>query len=284
VVRWTSQGLFYEPDPRHAELLIRDGAGKGPEVSTAGSKEELSDEGLEELDERGKTAFRSGVARANYLAMDRPDMAFAAKELCRRMAAPRQCDMHALTRLARYARSEPRTVSEYRWQDECGVRVYADTDFAGCLLTRKSTSGGCALRGTHLIKHWSSTQKVVTLSSGEAELAGIVKAAAEALGLQSLAVDLGMSVDLRIYADSSAAIGICRRSGIGKVRHLAVGQLWVQERLRLKEFELHKVPGPHNPADLLTKHVARQLVDRHIKAMAVVRAVGRAATAPQISA
>ena len=70
------------------------------------------------------------------------------------------------------------------------------------------------MMGDHLVKHWSSTQKVVTLSSGEAELAGIVKGAAEALGLRSIAADLGIPVEVRIFADSSAAIGICKRTGI----------------------------------------------------------------------
>ena len=80
--------------------------------------------------------------------------------------------------------------------------------------------------GGHLLKHWSVTQKTFTLSSGEAELGGVVKAATEGIGLQSLAQDLGLDFSLQLYADSSAAIGICRRSGIGRVRHLEVGQLW----------------------------------------------------------
>eukprot|EP00969_Alexandrium_andersonii_P191800 8470907-Alexandrium_andersonii.AAC.1 len=73
-------------------------------------------------------------------------------------------------------------------------------------------------------------QKTIGLRSGEAELGGIVKGAAEGVGIASIALDLGFSAGLRVYADSSAAIGICRRAGIGRARHLAVGQLWVQER------------------------------------------------------
>ena len=53
-------------------------------------------------------------------------------------------------------------------------------------------------------------------------------------------------------ADSSAAIGICRRTGIGRVRHLGAGPLWVQERVRAGDFALVKHPGAENPADILT--------------------------------
>ena len=138
------------------------------------------------------------------------------------------------------------------------------------------------MMGTHLVKHWSSTQRTVTLSSGEAALAGIVKATAEALGLQSLGADLGLVVSIRAYADSAAAIGICRRSGIGRVRHLAVGQLWVQEKIRSGEVALFKVDGGLNPADVLTKHVARELIDKHIRRMCLSHGGLRAASAPHI--
>eukprot|EP00969_Alexandrium_andersonii_P196165 8666716-Alexandrium_andersonii.AAC.1 len=62
------------------------------------------------------------------------------------------------------------------------------------------------------------------------------------MGVASIALELGFPAGLRVYADSSAAIGICRRAGIGRVRHLAVGQLWVQERVRAGDFELIKWP------------------------------------------
>ena len=86
---------------------------------------------------------------------------------------------------------------------------------------------------------------------------------------------------VRMHADSAAAIGICRRSGIGRVRHFAVGQLWVQEGLRRRDFELYKVLGAHNPADILTKTVSREVLDRHLRTLGLERAEGRAASAPR---
>ena len=197
------------------------------------------------------------------------------------MSAPTAAGQEALTRVTRYLRDSPRLVYDFEWQIEHDLDVYVDTDFAGRLITRRSTSGGMALRGRHLIKHWSSTQKAVTLSSGEAELNGIVKGTAEALGIQSLGRDLGVEMALRVRADSAAAIGICRRSGIGRVRHLAVGQPWVQEGLRRGDFRLFKVRGDSNPADALTNMLPRSKLDKHLAAMAARRSAGRAATAPR---
>ena len=64
------------------------------------------------------------------------------------------------------------------------------------------------MRGCHLIKHWSSTQTTVALSSAEAELTGICRGATQGLGLQSLSVVLGMPFALNMHTDSIAAIGI----------------------------------------------------------------------------
>ena len=90
-----------------------------------------------------------------------------------------------------------------------------------------------------------------------------------------------MELKIKVRTDASAAVGICRRAGLGKVRHLAVGQLWVQERLRLGDFELFKHPGEHNPGDILTKNVPSAVLQRHTEAVLVGYPTGRAGCAPQ---
>ena len=80
---------------------------------------------------------------------------------------------------------------KYCWQVADHIDVYSDTDWAGCIRTRKSTSGGCVMLGSHLIKAWSSTQSSIFLSSGEAEFYGVVKASGVGLGYGSLLSDVG---------------------------------------------------------------------------------------------
>ena len=162
------------------------------------------------------------------------------------------------------------------------LHTYVDTDFGGCHVTRRSTSGGLAMRGNHCIKYWSVTQSTVALSSGEAELGGICRGASIGLGLQSLAADLGIPLDLEIFTDATAAIGICRRRGLGKIRHLATADLWVQDRLRRGDFKLTKVLGTDNPADMLTKHVPRDVMLRHMERVSIAAESGRAKSAPTI--
>lgn len=82
--------------------------------------------------------------------------------------------------------------------------------------------------------------------------------------------------------DATAAIGIARRRGLGKVRHLATADLWIQDRVRKKDFALEKVPGADNPADILTKNVGRDILIKHMENLGLEYEVGRAETAPSI--
>ena len=109
--------------------------------------------------------------------------------------------------------------------------------------------------GKHIIKSWSSTQASVSLSSGEAEFYGVVKASGISLGYQALLKDLGHTLPVRVWTDSTATIGICGRQGLGKLRHVDTQCLWIQQRVRDSTIELVKVRGEENPADLFTKHL-----------------------------
>ena len=231
----------------------------------------------DELDAEAATMFRALAARFLYLSMDRAECAFAAKELCRQFASPTKKGVEALKRAVRFLVGMPRLVYDFPFQDLApDLKVYVDTDFGGCHTTRRSTSGGVAMRGGHCIKHWSTTQTTVALSSGEAELGGICRGASQALGLQSLALDLGIELGLEVLTDATAAIGICRRRGLRKIRHLHVADLWIQDRLRKGDFRLTKVPGSENPADILTKHVPRDVMRKHMTSLGLVVEEGRA--------
>ena len=137
--------------------------------------------------------------------------------------------------------------------------------------------------GCHTLQTWASTQPSVTLSSGEADFYGVVCAAGGALGQQGLLRDLACDLPVRVWTDSSAALGIRSRSGLGKLRHLETHTLRVQEKVRVKAFQLLKVRGEVNPADLSTKHLSsRERVEALIKLFGCEYKQGRAETAPQL--
>ena len=157
------------------------------------------------------------------------------------MSAPTETSVGALKRMGRYLLGHKRLVYKYPWQEAAGIDVHSDTDWSGCPRTRRSTSGGCVMFGKHVIRTWSSTQPSVTLSSGEAEFYGLVKAAGAGLGHQPIMKDFGHDTRVRVWTDSSAALGISTRSGLGKLRHLETHTLWVQEKVRTGAIQVSKV-------------------------------------------
>ena len=76
--------------------------------------------------------------------------------------------------------------------------------------------------------------------------------------------------------DSSAALAVTKRKGNGKMRHIKVGMLWVQDKQEDGELEYSKVAGADNPGDLFTKHLGKATIDKHMEVLGQVYQDGRA--------
>ena len=81
------------------------------------------------------------------------------------------------------------------------------------------------------------------MRSGDAEFYGAVNGASACLGMRALYKDIGYDLSLRLWTDSSAAVGICSRQGRGKLWHLECTSLWIQQRIRHGELEVRKIAG-----------------------------------------
>ena len=137
------------------------------------------------------------------------------------------------------------------------LKVYVDSDHAGDLLTRRSTSGLCIMRGTHLLRHSSTLQVPIGLNSGESEYDALVHGAAYSLGTQAMHEYWGLSLTLTILSDRSSDRSFSKRRGLGKQRHVQTRFLWLQDRVKLQHLTVHVVKGTENPADVLTKALTR---------------------------
>ena len=134
------------------------------------------------------------------------------------------------------------------------------TDCAADELTMKSVSCTVERYGSHMLDCSVAKQSLVALSSGEAEFYGIVRAVATSKQTSQILEQIGMQLEVTTASDSSVARGICTRTGSGKVRHLSIKELWVQEAYRKKEFQLVSVDTLLNWADIGTKaHTSERL-------------------------
>ena len=95
------------------------------------------------------------------------------------------------------------------------------------------------------------------------------------MGIQPVLRDWGKEVSTILYADSSAALAIAKRKGAGKLRHINVSALWIQDVQDRDGAEYIKILGTENPADLMTKYLARANIDKHMATMGQVFQDGR---------
>ena len=285
LIKWTSSGITTEADPRHAELLMRDVGVTGSKVTTPLAKPDRGSDIDEEprLTCSQATWYRSNTMRLAYLSQDRPDLQRAVRELAKGMTEPTRSHEKMLKRAVRYVARQPRAVLLIKHQVMISrIHAYVDTDHAGCIKTRKSTTGGVIMLGNSKLRSFCKGQAVIALSSGEAEFYGLVSMVSEALGDQSILKDYGIRIPIDIHMDATAGAAIGARRGLGRVKHIDTAFLWVQDVVGKRLVHIRKVDTKDNVADILTKPVDWSTVERHMLTIGYCFTSGTAAEAYKI--
>ena len=159
----------------------------------------------------------------------------------------------------------------------------SDAHAAGCPKTRRSTSGGCLLFGQHTLSTWSSTHKVVSLSSAELKCYSMVRCASEAIGQANTTRELGHEAQVRIWTDAAAARGLALRRGSGAIKHMETTYFSLQQKEKNQELRVEKIRGTVNPADLMTKHQDGQRLVMLCELFSIKRIDGRPSSAPKLT-
>ena len=111
----------------------------------------------------------------------------------------------------------------------------------------------------------------------------MVKATSLGISLQELLRHWNVEVKIKVWTDSSAALGTASRRGLGKSRRVQTRFLWIQEKLCNREFELLKVSTQSNLADVCTKPMAWDTFSKHMQSMHFEFVEGRAQSAKDLA-
>lgn len=243
-----------------------------------------------QVEQETGSAYRGIVARGIYLTSERLEAKYATKELSRSTKGPTKGCVKAVKRLARLCKKYPRVVLVFRWQGSRAGQPHlrklvarAGSNHANCPVTRRSTSGGALMRGSHTWDGWSATQEVVTIASGESEFMAILKAVCQLLGALAMMHDLGLELEGVVETDSSAGLGMSSKLGQQKTKHIETKYLWVQQALRANRFKIRKCEGATNVADLMTKHVGHVTMLKHMKNLGLELRAGRPKISPALA-
>ena len=278
LVTWDVNGIQWESDSRHVEILMKELEVRGT-VTTPLTKEAIMREEYEledHLEPEGVTKYRSLAMRIGYLAQDRPDLLRATREIAKAMQKPKMSDIMRIKRVGRYLNLWPRIVQRFDYQEAAfELSGWTDTDHAGCIRSRKSTTGGTITFGNHALSSWSRGQAVVALSSGEAEFYGCVTMASELVGVQSMCQDFGVRVKTTLRVDASTAIAMSARRGLGKSKHVDTQYFWIQDMVNSGLLRIRKEATGTMLADFLTKPTEASTISRCLSGLGYVAKSGR---------
>ena len=210
----------------------------------------------EKLD--AKVPYREAVGSLMYATnIARIDIAFAVNRVSRQVASPTKVDWEETKRIFRYLADKQEMAIVYSSDNKRGLEAYCDADFAGDARSSRSTTGIVILFGGAPI-HWrSSLQKLVTLSSTEAELVSLCTVTKDIMWLRKIAEELDIIAPdepIPIYCDNESAIKIVtRRKAMQRTRHLSARTGYVAEQIENKKISVHHVKTDNQLADMLTK-------------------------------
>ena len=271
--------LHITSDPKYLtklkeELKLKTKASK----PTPCTQESQQVDNTNNLDQEQSASFRKCVGILLYVGQDRPDLQFAVRGLASKMSGPTHHSWKQLVHLVQYMsktegyhlvyRKTPRGISNLRQSIRNGsfdfstvaekqehlLEVFSDSDWAGNKSSRKSTSSGTMFLDGQVIYTFSRNQKSVALSSGEAEYYAGASAASDSILLKEAIQFLtGRTCKVNLYLDSSAARGIITRQGVGRVKHLQIRTLFLQELHKQGTLSVHPVGTKENTADIGTK-------------------------------
>jgi len=136
---------------------------------------------------------------------------------------------------------------------------YSDSDFAGCKLDRKSTSGACHLLGSSLISWHSKKQVCVALSTAEAEYIVVGSCCAHILWIKQQLEDFGVKMSkVPLLCDNTSAINLTKNhSQHSRTKHIEIRHHFILDHIANGDCEIKFVSTERQLADIFTKPLSK---------------------------
>nr|GEV15924.1 hypothetical protein [Tanacetum cinerariifolium] len=247
-------GIFINQAKYAQEILIKHGMTSCDSIGTPMATKHL-DADLSETSV-DQTKYQSMEGALMYLTTSRPDIVHATCYCARYQAKPIEKHIIAVKRIFWYLKDTIHMGLWYLKDTGFELTAFSDSNHAGCLDSRKSTSGGIQFLGGDKLVSWSSkNQDCTTMSSAEAEYVSLSTCCAQVLWLRTQLTDYGFYFDkIPMYCESKAAIAIsCNPVQHSRTKHIDVRYHFIKEKVENGIVELLFVETEYQLADLFTK-------------------------------
>ncbi|GJR20860.1 retrovirus-related pol polyprotein from transposon TNT 1-94 [Tanacetum coccineum] len=253
-IHQSPRGIFINQAKYTLEILKKHGMEKGQSIGTPMATKPKLDADLsgEPVDQ---TDYRSKIGLLMYLTSSRPDIVQAVCYCARYQARPTEKHLKEVKRIFRYLRGTIHMGLWYPKGSGFELTAFSDADHAGCVDTRKSTSGGIQFLGDKLVSWMSKKQDCTAMSSAEAEYVALSASCAQVMWMRTQLQDYGFNYNkIPLYCDSQSAIAIsCNPVQHSRTKHIHTRYHFIKEQVENGIIELYFVRTEYQLADMFTK-------------------------------
>lgn len=238
-VKQMKEGTFICQTKYCKELLNRFEMSNAKAMATPMSTSDHLDK-----DEKGKEVdlkkYRGMIGSLLYLTASRPDIMFSVCLCARFQSCPKESHLTAVKRIMKYLVGTMNMGLWYPKGSSCQLVGYSDSDFAGCRLDRKSTSGTCHLLGSSLVSWFSKKQVSVALSTTEAEYIAAGSCCAQILWMKQQHSDYGLSINhIPLRCDNTSAISLTKNPILhSRTKHIEIRHHFIRDHVLKGDVEI----------------------------------------------
>ncbi|GKB97949.1 ribonuclease H-like domain-containing protein [Tanacetum coccineum] len=218
------------------------------------------------------TLYRSLAGGLQYLTFTRPDISYAVQQICLHMHDPREPHLAALKRVLRYIRGTLDHGLQLHVSSTSQLNAYTDADWAGCPVTRRSTSGYCVFLGDNLLSWSAKRQVTLSRSSAEAEYRGVANVVAETAWIRNLLRELHtpLFTATLVYCDNVSAVYMSTNPvQLQRTKHIEIDIHFVRDMVVRGQVRVLHVPFRYQYADIFTKGLPTALFEEFRTSLSV---------------
>jgi hypothetical protein len=257
-VKKVNDDIVLSQDKYANDLLKRAGMSLcKPVITPLATGEKLASHLGTPLGKNDATQYRSLVGAFQYLAITRPNLAFAVNKVCQYLHSPTDQHWAAVKRMLRYLKGCTRLGLKITKNNSLLVSAFSDADWARCLDDRWSNGGYALFMGTNLVS-WSARKQSTTVSwsSTEAEYKAVANTAAEVIWTQILLTKIGIACPryAKLWCDNLGAKYLKANPVFhSRVKHVEIDYHFIRERVAKGLLHIDYVPIGDQVADGFTE-------------------------------
>ncbi|KAL5697881.1 hypothetical protein ACHQM5_028985 [Ranunculus cassubicifolius] len=267
-----TDGYFVSKGCYATTLLERFGMASTTPISTPMEPQlRLQKIELEPLDD--VTKYRQLVGSLFYLTITRPDLAYSVGVVSQFMDSPCVGHLIAAKRILRYVKGTLQFGLLYKSDVLSSLQGFADADWAGDIITRRSTTGYCFNIGSAAVSWCSKKQQTTNLSSTEAEYVAATMATQECIWIKRILQDVGVALEspVPLCCDNESTIKLAGNPVFhARTKHIEIHHHFVREKVLNQEIVLQKIGTNDQVADVFTKALSRAMFEKFRSALGVV--------------